>query len=96
MGFLRDATQAGFCVTSNPARWGKDEENLSTIPVGVIMRMMSLEPGEIDWSGTTAESSDGDKKKKIAQMVPPLFARELALAVMNGTKEWESEQLKEI
>lgn len=52
--------------------------------------------GEIDWSGTTAENSDEDKKKKIAQMVPPQFAEEMAIAVMNGTKEWESEQFSEL
>ena len=84
MGFVREATRPGFCVTSNPARWGRDEENLKPIPVDVIMKMMTLDPDEIDWTGTTAENSEGDKKKKIAQMVPPRFAMELALAVMNG------------
>ena len=96
MGFVREATRPGFCVTSNPARWGRDEENLKPIPVDVIMKMMTLDPDEIDWTGTTAENSEGDKKKKIAQMVPPRFAMVLALAVMNGTKEWEAEQLNEI
>ena len=81
MGHTKDASLPGYCVLGGCQKFGPSKEALRVIAPKVMLELMDFPMDEFRWP---PGMSDRKKLQLGSQTIPPTFAAEVGLAVVNS------------